>query len=333
MARVVLTILLAALLAGGAFFYWNYQVEAVYEDGRVTSVHIRAREGAVPVALPWQASNLPAARPLRPTFRIASFCVDRLDERKLANRQTSDALLRVIPQFEIVALQGFESINRGEALRLVEMLNAATGRQYDFAMGATPARANQMHYTAILFDQTAIEVDRATVHTVADPTGLFQCPPLVAQFRVRGPAAAEAFTFQLISVRTDPRRAAEELDLLDDVYRAVRDDGRNEDDIIMLGLFEADETRLGQLGEVPDLTAAIYGMPTTVRGTRRAANILFNRRATTEFSGRAEVLDLMRDADLTLEQAAEISEHLPIWAEFSSYEGGRPGVTSTAARP
>ena len=324
MAKVALTVLVVALVAGGLFFWWNYQIETEYKDGRLAAVRITPRSPTGELALPWQSGGLPVARPPQPTFRIASYCVDRLDERKLASRRTNDVLMKLIPQFEIVAIEGFDSTNRGEALRLVEQVNAATGRQYAF-VASTPARANQTQYTAILFDQTAIEVDRATVHTVADPTGLFRSAPLVAQFRVRGVKESEAFTFQLICVRTDPERAADEMNLLDDVYRAVRDDGRGEDDIILLGALETDETRLGELGQVPDLTAAIYGMPTTVRGTRRADNILFSRRATSEFNGRAEVLDVMRDCDLSVEQALEVSEHLPIWAEFSSVEGGRPG--------
>ncbi len=45
----------------------------------------------------------------------------------------------------------------------------------------------------------------------------------------------------------------------------------------------------------------------------------------------AGVLDVVREFNLTQEQALKVSDHLPIWAEFSVYEGGRPGTV--AARP
>jgi hypothetical protein len=56
-----------------------------------------------------------------------------------------------------------------------------------------------------------------------------------------------------------------------------------------------------------------------------ADNILFDRRATVEYTGRCGVVDLIRELDLTPQAALEISEHLPVWAEFSSYENGQRG--------
>ena len=67
----------------------------------------------------------------------------------------------------------------------------------------------------------------------------------------------------------------------------------------MLGDFESDPEHLGRLGRVPNLVAAVDGVPTTTRGTRLADNILFDRRATVEYTGRSGVLDMIRELDLT----------------------------------
>ena len=67
----------------------------------------------------------------------------------------------------------------------------------------------------------------------------------------------EAFTFTLINVHTDPDIVATEMSVMDDVYRVVRDDGRDEDDVIILGDFNADDAHLGELGQVPGITWAI----------------------------------------------------------------------------
>jgi hypothetical protein len=45
--------------------------------------------------------------------------------------------------------------------------------------------------------------------------------------------------------------------------------------------------------------------------------------------GRSGVLDFMRDGNLTLEEALEVSDHLPVWAEFSIFEGGTIGRVAT----
>jgi hypothetical protein len=54
--------------------------------------------------------------------------------------------------------------------------------------------------------------------------------------------------------------------------------------------------------------------------------------STSEFSGRAGVLDVMGQYNLTLEQALEVSDHLPVWGEFSVYEGGQAGRLAAQER-
>ena len=65
---------------------------------------------------------------------------------------------------------------------------------------------------------------------------------------------------------------------LDDVYRAVRDDGRREDDIILLGDLNTDDGHLGELGQMPYLVTAISKQPSNTRGNKLYDNIIFDRR-------------------------------------------------------
>ena len=53
-------------------------------------------------------------------------------------------------------------------------------------------------------------------------------------------------------------------------------------------------------------------------------NILFPTRATDEFTGRAGVVDFLRQLNLSYDQALQVSSSMPIWAEFTAYEGGKP---------
>jgi hypothetical protein len=50
-------------------------------------------------------------------------------------------------------------------------------------------------------------------------------------------------------------------------------------------------------------------------------NLLFDRNRTAEFTGRWGVFDLESVFRLTRDQALQISDHLPVWAEFQAYEG------------
>ena len=151
-------------------------------------------------------------------------------------------------------------------------------------------------------------------------------PDPVRQPRLRGdPDPAEAFTFTLVNLERDAHGMPVDRQFLDHVYHAVRDDRPDEDDVILLGDLGASGGGSDATEALSRLTAAISDTPTTLQGGLPTDNILFDPRATTEFTGRAGVLDLMRELELTWREVSEVSEHLPVWAEFSPHEGGGYG--------
>ncbi len=321
MVKPILILSIIGAVIGGAYFSVNYEIQSHTVGGK-TGWKI------VPKVSPTTSGVTPSetlTEPLRPTFRMATFHLGRFDEAKLANRRVSDVLLRLLPKFEMIALQGVRGRNQGVLVRLVEQINSTTGRNYDFATCPTQQRDGLEHYSAFLFDRGRIEVDRSTVHFIEDRQGRFRIKPLTGLFRARGPDAAEAFTFALINVETDPDHAAAELDLLAEAFRAVRDSIKGEDDIILLGDLESDDQHLGQLGKLLGITALLSNLPTTVRGGSLLDNILLDCRATREFTGRVDVVDIMNEYGLSMPAAQDVSEHLPVWAEFSVYEGGQAG--------
>ena len=101
--------------------------------------------------------------------------------------------------------------------------------------------------------------------------------------------------------------------------------------VTLLGDLNVDDGHLGELGAVSDITWVISGTPTNTRRTRQYDNILFTRRATVEYAGRAGVFDFAAEYGLSMEAALTVSDHLPVWAEFSPYEGGEAG--RLASRP
>jgi hypothetical protein len=321
MAKQIFLILALAAVAGGVYFFLNYEIQPHYEGGRLAFVKIVAK-GSAGAPAPEPAQPQPAAN-FPPTFRLATFNLGRFDEAKQANPRVTDILSRLFSQFDLIAVQGIHSKNQGVLIRLTEQMHAVSGRTFNFATSAAQQRDAVEHYSAFLFDQTRFDVDRTAVQFVEDRR--FRTKPLVGVFRTRGPSQAEAFTFTLINVATDPDNAPLELDLLADVYRTVRDDGRNEDDIILLGDLESDDAHLGRLGHLLGVEPLLSGVPTTVRGTQLLDNILLNRRATCEFIGRVEVVDMQREFGLSMSDVLAVSEHLPAWAEFSVFEGGQPG--------
>jgi deoxyribonuclease-1-like protein len=321
-----LLFILIALFGGGFFF--KDQLQTILKN--------------LPIANGPAATNTTWTQPPPPrinstgTVRIASFNIQVFGEAKIASPEVMPIIVDILKNFDVIAIQEIRS-QTDVCAELVRMLNADGRYRYSYVVGPRLGRTVSKEQYAYIFDMATIEVDPNQLYTVDDPNRYLHRPTLVGWFRVRGPAPHEAFTFSLANVHTDPDEVDRELEWLDDVFLAVRDDQRQEDDVIMLGDFNAHNTRLGQLGQLPGLVCVVNNTHTNTRGDKQYDNILFSRVATTEFSGRGGVFDFLRQYNLSLERALAVSDHLPVWAEFSIYEGGRPasmaaGTTSPSRK-
>jgi endonuclease/exonuclease/phosphatase family metal-dependent hydrolase len=320
MKRQIIVMLPVFAVIGGWLLLQKYEIALDKQGGLSVKPRVVDNASATKGTLP----------PVRPgdTIRIATFNIQVFGEHKLADARTADALVRIIRKFDVVAIQEIRAKDANFMARFLAMVNAG-GFQYDCVVGPRLGRTDSKEQYAYLFDLSRVEIDRTSLYTVADPDDLLHREPFVAGFRARGAPQQEAFTFSLIDIHTDPDETDGELNALDDVFRAVRNDGRGEDDVILLGDLNVDESHLGQLGALPYIAYVVSGVPTNTRGTHTYDNIIFDRRATTEYTGTAGVLDVMREFNLTMDQALLVSDHLPVWAEFSVYEGGKPGNVAT----
>jgi endonuclease/exonuclease/phosphatase family metal-dependent hydrolase len=266
------------------------------------------------------------------TIRIATFNIQVFGESKLNDPEAMQTIVAILKNFDLVAIQEVRSVTQDILPHLMTLLNA-DGHRYDYAIGPRLGRTTSKEQYAFVFDTQTIEIDRYKLYTVDDPDDLLHREPLVGWFRARGPAPEQAFTFSLANVHTDPDEVDQELDVLDDAFFRVRDDPqRGEDDAIMVGDFNAKATNLRELGRIKGLIKVVTGeTPTNTRHTAQYDNILFQETATTEFTGRGGVFDFLRQYNLTQQQAERVSDHLPVWAEFSVVEGGRGAPI--AARP
>ena len=304
------------VLAGAAWLFFHY-----YEIVGLDQVAVQPRTAVSTTA----ASAVPARA--TDAIRIASFNIQVFGESKLQEPDVMEVLANVVRQFDVVAIQEIRS-QQDVVPQFVDLLNAG-GRHYDFVIGPRLGRTTSKEQYAFVFDTASIEIDRSSLYTVADPDDLLHREPLVGWFRVRGPPPEQAFTFSLIDIHTDPDETKRELDALSGVFRAVRDDGRGEDDVILLGDLNVDDQHLGMLGQLPNIHWAISGVATNTRGTKLYDNIVFSRVATTEYTGRWGVFDMIREFNLTVDEALKISDHMPIWAEFNLFEGGQGGRIAT----
>ena len=257
------------------------------------------------------------------TVRVASFNVQSLHPSKLHKSHVAEALVAIIRQYDIVALQEVQSPRDDLLPMLVDRLNQS-GRKYDYLIGPRVGRSEPYQQFAIVFDAETVETDRYQLYTVDDPEDLLGFDPLVAWFRCKGVPQEKAFTFSLANLRIDPVNTDSELAILPNLLDAIRQDGRQEDDWILVGDFDGNVAQKA----VFDQTAvrfALRDIPTNVEGTQMLDGIYFPAQATSEFTGRSGTYDFLRKFNLSIERALEISDHMPVWAEFSIVEGAEPG--------
>ncbi len=326
MKKYVWIIVVVAAVGGGLYAASRFKANVDRgEDGQIERITLEPKEGTLPsfLAAPAETDSAAPAAAARGTIRIGSFHLDELDEHRLARPVVSDLLVKLVPEFDLWAFQGLRGSTPGVLLRLLEKVNAG-GRHYDFAVCPSVRETPTEHYLAFVFNRATIEVDLDTVRTVEDPTSQFRRKPLVGLFRIRGPKPEEAFTFKLVNVQVDPAYADNELPRLAEVYRAVRDDGLGEDDVILAGNFAAVPRKIEATFEPARLTACVAD-PQTAAGLSTSNNLVISRRATAEFTGRNGVFDLIRAYELNPLTVQSVSAHLPVWAEFTAIEGGTPG--------
>ncbi|MEO2009682.1 MAG: endonuclease/exonuclease/phosphatase family protein [Pirellulaceae bacterium] len=261
-------------------------------------------------------------------IRIGTFNIQVFGQSKLAKHDAMDALAEIARRFDVLAIQEIRSKNQDVMPRFLKLINAKGNAHYDFIIGPRLGRTVSKEQYAYVFNTDRVVVDERFVYSVDDPDDLLHRSPLVARFQAVGPANGLAFTFTLINIHTDPDEADLEVNVLDDVVNAVRQDGSGEDDVILLGDLNADSKHLGHLAGLPEIMWVVSGEPTNVALSASYDNILFHRRDTLEFTGVGGVYNFPKEFSLSRSSADEISDHLPVWAEFSIYEGVSPALAS-----
>lgn len=265
-----------------------------------------------------QPSAVPVLR--APTLKIASFNLQRFGHHKVENPFVAETVIKVIRQFDVIALQEVCTQQQDLVAMLVDRVNQ-TGASYDYVIGPRVGNGDNLEQFAFVFNTKTIETDRDQLYSVEDPDNLLLREPLVGWFRAKQNDARKAFTFTLVNVHIDPDRSDAEVRLLPELVQSIRRDGRDEDDIILSGDFGADALSMAYLRQ-RGFTVALNETPTLVSGSQTLDNIVFFSKATDEYIGRSGTLDFLRKSNLSIDQALQVSDHLPVWAEFSFVEGG-----------
>ncbi len=261
------------------------------------------------------------------TLLIGSFNMQRLGPSKLGNSWVMDKFAAIIRRFDVIALQEITSQDQRTVPQLLEHVNA-DGSSYSYTISPRIGREATGYYEqyAFVYDTTRVRSGDNFCYVVQDDDDVLHREPFVGRFETITSGAP--FTFTLINIHTDPSQIAYELDVLADVYINVRQFEYPEDDVILLGDLNAAPSQFQKLGRIPGFEPAIDGIPTNTRKNKTYDNFVFDRQAVREFTGRSGVLDMEQMFQVQMADALRISDHMPIWAEFTFTEQ-RGGYAAT----
>ena len=296
-------------------------------------------------------SSSPARQVATNVIRVASFKLNP----KISTTQGNvslDLVADICRRYDLIAFQEVDSQDNNWLARLTDRMNQmgsagtigntanpngtlSNKRSDYFFMSDRDHNPGRPTQSAIVFNRQTLELDQSKWYSVNDPDNLLQRKPIVAWFRARGPRPEQSLTFTFANVKIDAARPEEELLYLGQLFRAIRNDGRGEDDVLIVGDFNAGEPGLQPIRKMDGLTWVVSKPSTHSKGPALFDNLVFNETATVEFTGRGGVFDFMRHYNLRLDDASRISDHMPVWAEFSIFEGlsaKSPTVLGTPGR-
>jgi len=325
-------VLLVGMAAGAWYFFNHFEIEGLqglkvhpksqaitqsddFSTDEFVPTFVSTTSNVTSVNKPNRLPTLPPSRNLR----IATWSLGGFGPAKLDSAKTIERVAAVIGSFDVIAIQQMCPTQRDFVPQLLQIASTG-GRRFDYLLGdADRTSGEQM---AFFFDTTRVVTDRTQLYTVADPDNRMTNDPFVAWFRAADASPETAWTFSFVNVSINLAVAQAEVAELPRILNAIAKDGRSEDDVILGGLFQADDSYLMTAIAQPSLRAAIRGTPTDIYAKHQTSNLLYNDVLTTEALGRGGVLDFLRRENLSLDEAAQVSPYLPVYAEFTPLEGG-----------
>ena len=279
-----------------------------------------------PSALTAPPLTVPASQLEAGTLRVAGLLLDPPFDAIRMQRQADVARLSEIivrGRFDLLSLQGVVIDGPKPFVPLLDELRQQ-GYEYEAISGPVET-GHELHRFVVLYNRKTLEAGHRETYVVPDHGDVFRHPPLVTCFRAIGPPADQAFTFSVVSVHVEASRAETEIALLGPLFSSIQDDGRSEDDVLMVGNFQYGGTEIRRAAKSSRLVPLLREegqslMMTNTDRSQQLDNFIIDAWATTEFTGRFGVYDFMRESNLRLDEARKFSDRLPVWAEFQRRE-------------
>jgi endonuclease/exonuclease/phosphatase family metal-dependent hydrolase len=254
--------------------------------------------------------------PLEQTIKIASFNIQVFGRSKRAKEEVMDVLVDTVRKFDIVAIQEIRDISETTLDYFLQRINEAEGDKYEGIQSERLGRTSSKEQYAFIYNPNKVTFTGSS-YVFPDPSDVFEREPFVAGFR------AGNFDFALANVHIKPDDAVNEIASLVYVMGSAVDYFEEDDDVIILGDFNADGSYFSEsittgLRDTTFVWAVGDNLDTTVAVSDNTYDrIVFAAQTTSEdYTGTSGVLRFDQEYGLTPDFTKTVSDHYPVWAEF-----------------
>lgn len=293
-----------------------------------------------------RVSSIPVQMPpkLGSEIRIGTFNIQNFGKSQLENPGVKATLAHIAMGFDVIAIQEISQKNGNALAVLVAEMNQAEKGRYDYListlLGKDPTRkGSDTEQFGFIYDKTRIDLADKHLGFVLSEKKFgtrFDRLPVVSSFKVKSSLAENPFTFSLVNfhnVPTGNQRWKEEVENIGRVYQDVRTILDAEDDVILLGDFNADHEMITQ-GLMPlnqDFVTAVTLEKTNVIQTKSYDNLVFDAQLTTEFI-EGHVLNFTEVCRKYAADPKDVSDHFPVYGTFSMEEHSRVDPIASKGR-
>jgi len=252
---------------------------------------------------------------------VASFNVQNFGTGKLADSMVTETVVSIIRHFDIIALQELRGPADHVLVTLVRVLNDGQDGPYAFVSGEPVGSSGHLEQFGFIYDRTRVSWVEGDVETY--PLEGLVRPPLLARF-----STFAGFDFVLATVHVKPDDAEAEIDELVYVMKYGRDRFPSQQDVILLGDFNADCSYFNEASSVSPMRGSDYywaigdELDTNVASSECTYDrVVFSPAATAEdYTGNHGVFRFDEVLGLSAGMTTDVSDHYPVWVEFSTTE-------------
>jgi deoxyribonuclease-1-like protein len=166
------------------------------------------------------------------TIKIAAFNVQVFGQSKRSKPQVMDILTRTAREFDVMLVQEIRDASETTAQYYLDAINDMPGPDYSFVSSPRLGRTSSKEAYAYYYNASTVK--HISDYVWNDVGDVFEREPYIASFR------SGNFDFVLVGIHVKPDEAEAEIGALAQVYASILAGNPDEQDIIIIGDFNAD---------------------------------------------------------------------------------------------